>query len=54
MAGCISELYSTFLPTFQFMEDKIILNIEIEAHLFCLHYVFLPHINRALDLFAGT
>ena len=36
VAGCISELYSTLLPTFHFMENEIILNIEIEA----LNFVF--------------
>ena len=31
-----------------------ILNIENEGHLFYLHYVILPRINKALDLFAGA
>ena len=43
-----------FYHLFHFMEDEMILNIENEAHLFCLHYVFLPRINRALNLFAGA
>ena len=43
-----------FHHLFHFMEDEMILNIENEAHLFFLHYVFPPCINRALDLFAGA
>ena len=43
--------FTTFSISWNMMKDEMILNIESEAHLFCLHYVFLLCINRALDLF---
>lgn len=40
-----------FYHLFHSMEDDLLLNIENEIHMFCLHYVFLPRINNALTLF---
>ena len=36
---------------FHYMEECGILNIDNELHLFCLHYVFLPRLNRSLKMF---
>lgn len=33
------------------MKDLHILNIDNNVHMFCLHYVFLPRINRAIGQF---
>ena len=33
------------------MEDEYLLNIEDDIHLFCLHYIYLTRINRALEQF---
>ena len=33
------------------MEDLKILNVDNEVHIFCLHYVFLPRIRRAISQF---
>lgn len=40
-----------FYYTFQSMEEAGILDRNNILHLFCLHYVFLPRINVALDSF---
>ena len=40
-----------FYNLFNFMESTDILNIDNEIHLFCLHYIFLPRINAALQKF---
>ena len=31
------------------MEEVHVLNVDDEIHLYCLHYVFLTHINNALQ-----
>lgn len=33
------------------MENEYLLNIEDDIHLFCLHYIYLARINRALEQF---
>lgn len=46
-AGCTSFFYHTFM----YLEDHGYLHITNELHLFSLHYVYIPRINRHLDLF---
>ncbi len=36
---------------FSFMEEKGILNINDDVHIFCLHYVFIPQIQKHLTNF---
>ena len=43
-----------FYHLFYHLEDEMVLNVESEVHLFCLHFVFLPRINHALDLFCDA
>ena len=33
------------------MEDSGILNVDDETHIFCLHFVFLPRINKSINQF---
>ena len=33
------------------MEDVYILNVDNNIHMFCLHYIFLPRINHAVNQF---
>ena len=40
-----------FYYVFWYLEESGHLDISNETHLFCLHYVFLPRINRHLTLF---
>ena len=40
-----------FSSIFYFLEEYYNLNIENPIHIFALHYVFLPRINFALDIF---
>lgn len=40
-----------FYYVFWYLEENGYLEIDNELHMFCLHYVFLPRINRHLDLF---
>ena len=46
-SGCISFFYHTFM----FLEEQGYLDIANEVHLFALQYVYLPRINRHLNLF---
>ena len=46
-SGCIV----LFHHLFHTMEEMMILNVENEVHLFCLHYIYIPRINRALSQF---
>ena len=45
--GCILIFYYVFW----YLEENGYLEIDNELHMFCLHYVFTPRINRHLDLF---
>lgn len=45
----VTQLYHRL---FYAMEDEGILDVNNEQHLFALHYVFLPRIDRALQAFA--
>ena len=45
--GCLMLYYHLFYR----MEDELILNVENEIHLFCLHYVFIPRINYSISQF---
>ena len=45
---CVS---STFYKLFYYLEQNDLLDPLIEEHLFAVHYVFLPRINRALKQF---
>ena len=40
-----------FYYVFWYLEENGYLDISNEIHLFCLHFVFLPRINRHLGLF---
>jgi transposase InsO family protein len=40
-----------FYYVFWYLEENDYLDVSNETHLFCLHYVFLPRINRHLNLF---
>ena len=46
-SGCISFFYQLFYQ----MEDRGILNPEVDEDLFCLHTVFIPEIQSHLDSF---
>lgn len=48
--GTINPFYSLFLV----MEHDGILDMSSEIHLWALYLVFLPRINRALDIFTQT
>ena len=48
--SCIVVFYQVFYQ----MEDMRILNIENEVHIFCLHYVYVPRINVALNKFLNA
>ena len=43
-----------FYYTFQSMEEAGILDRNNDLHLFVLHYIFLPRINRAIESFDAT
>ena len=45
--SCIVLFYQLFYR----MEDMILLNVESEVHIFCLHYIYIPRINHALNQF---
>ena len=45
---CVSTYY---IDIFHFLEENGILDRDNEIHLFCLHYTFLPRINRSLEEF---
>ena len=47
-------LLDLYYSLFYFMEDKGILDINNEIHVYCLQYVFIPTINRAIDTFANS
>lgn len=44
---------SLFYKLFYFMEQNDLLNHLEEKHLFALHYVYIPRINKALDSFVS-
>ena len=46
-AGCTSLYYQLF----SHMEQTGQLDIDNIIHMFCLHYIFIPRINRALSVF---
>ena len=48
--GCLSF----FVCAFQYLEENSYLDISNEVHLFILHYVFLPRINRHLHMFKNA
>ena len=33
------------------MEDENLLNVDNDLHIFCLHFVFIPRINAAIQQF---
>ena len=43
-----------FYHTFQSMEEAGILDRKNDLHLFVLHFIFLPRINRAIEIFNST
>ncbi|XP_070573502.1 uncharacterized protein [Ptychodera flava] len=48
-SGCIYVFYDVLYK----LEDEGLLDPTNEVHLFCLHFAYLPRINRALEVFAG-
>jgi len=45
-------MFAFHLQIFHFLEqDASILQVDNPAHIWCLHYVFLPRINRAMERF---
>ena len=44
---------SRFLNIFLFLEQIRVLDVTNEVHLFCLHLVYIPLINKAIDEFIG-
>lgn len=52
------DLYSAcivgFYCLFSHMEDIGILDVDNPAHLFCLHYIYLPRINQSLQDFTSA
>ena len=40
-----------YCKLFHYLEDSDLLNVENEWHMFSLHYVFLPRLNRDLEVF---
>ena len=46
-----SQCLILFYRLFYFMEDQGFLNPDNECHMFCLHFVYLPRINFALQNF---
>lgn len=48
-SGCIILYYRLF----HYMEEVGVLNVDHEIHLFSLHYIFLPRINRSLQEFVA-
>lgn len=47
-----SGVLSLYYDLFTYMEMEGILDNTNEGHLYCLHYVFLPHINQSLSQWA--
>uniref|UniRef100_A0A7M5TZP3 Integrase catalytic domain-containing protein n=1 Tax=Clytia hemisphaerica TaxID=252671 RepID=A0A7M5TZP3_9CNID len=45
---------SLFIDLFRAMETDGLLDIDDELHLFCLHFVFIPRINRLLNEFSSS
>ena len=45
--SCLVVYYNLFYE----MEDSMMLNVEDDIHMFCLHYVFIQRINHALQQF---
>nr|XP_006818681.1 PREDICTED: uncharacterized protein LOC102800480 [Saccoglossus kowalevskii] len=43
-----------FYNTFYTLEDRGLLDINNDIHMFCLHFVYIPRINRHLELFAES
>lgn len=43
-----------FASNFYFLEENHNLNIDNHIHMFALHYIFIPRINSALDIFSQS
>ena len=46
-----TQVLSTYLRVFRELEDTSALDSENEVDLFCLHYVFIPRVNKSLQSF---
>ena len=46
-------IVSRFLNIFLFLEQRMILDATDEVHLFCLHLVYIPLINKTINEFIG-
>ncbi len=49
-----TSVSSTYVPVFSTLEERNMLNPENEPDLFCLHYVFIPMINKSLTCFQSA
>ena len=47
-------IVTLFASIFYFLEENYNLNIENSIHIFALHYIFIPRINSALDIFSQS
>jgi hypothetical protein len=42
---------SVFVPLFTFFEESRIFDVESDDHIFCLHFLFLPVLNKKIEVF---
>ena len=47
-------IVTLYASIFYFLEENYNLNIENSIHIFALHYVYIPRINFALDIFSQS
>ena len=50
MAGYFSGVIGLYYSLFFYLEGINILDVDNDLHLFCLHYIFIPRINRHLEM----
>ncbi|RIA94199.1 hypothetical protein C1645_678867, partial [Glomus cerebriforme] len=44
----IKDVVKVYITIFMYLEDKCGLDVNNSVCMFCLHYVFLPRINKSL------
>ena len=50
----VRSVWPMYSLLFHYMEDEGLLDPNNEIHMFCLHYIYLPRINSALNLFLNA
>ncbi|GBB97623.1 hypothetical protein RclHR1_03020001 [Rhizophagus clarus] len=50
----IKDVVKVYATVFMYLEDRNELNIDNNIYMFCLHYVFLPRINKSLKEWKST